>query len=129
MLFDVHGSSVDDNGGPVDAHLGHNDPRHVLVAVGDADIGVIVQTLCHRLHRVCYDLPRQERVAHALCAHRDGVTYADCIESTKEIVGSRGGYKERGDASSSSVGTRLPDHPKGSIFGTVLQIPFSADGP
>ena len=62
------GAAVDHDEGPVVARGGHDNAGHVLVAAGDADVGVVVLRAGHGLDAVGDDLARLEGVAHACFA-------------------------------------------------------------
>ncbi len=74
-------SSVDHDRGAIDPPHRHHRARHVLVAAGDRDVGVVPLSAHHRLDRVGDEVARLERVAHALGAHRDAVGDTDGVEA------------------------------------------------
>lgn len=65
------GAAVDHEEGPVVARGGHDDARHVLVAAGDADVGVVVLGAGDGFDAVGDDLAGLEGETHAW-----GVSYA-----------------------------------------------------
>jgi hypothetical protein len=57
-------ASVNHDGGSVDSSHGHDDTRHVLVATGQRDVGIVPLAAHDSLDRVCDDIARLQRVAH-----------------------------------------------------------------
>ena len=74
------GTSIDHDRRPVHATHGHDNTRHVLVAARNRDVGVVPLSTHDSLDRVGNQVPRLQRVAHALCAHGDAITDANGVE-------------------------------------------------
>ena len=75
-----HRAAAHEDRRDVEAHGGHEHPRHDLVAVRDAHHAVQAMGAQHRLDAVGDELARRERILHAAVAHRDAVIHPDGVE-------------------------------------------------
>lgn len=73
-------SSVDHDGGSVDSTHGHNNTRHVLVATGKRDVGVVPLATHDSLNRVGDDVAGLQGVAHTSGTVGHAVTDTDGVE-------------------------------------------------
>src|SRR4030095_12843003 len=55
--------------------------RHILVATGKRDVGVVPLTTHHRLDGIGDEITRLKREAHAVGPHRYAVTHTNGVES------------------------------------------------
>jgi hypothetical protein len=74
-------ATVDHQRRAVQARHRHHAARHVLVAARDGDQPVVPLRAHHGLDRIRDEVPRRQRVAHAVGAHRQPVTHADRVEA------------------------------------------------
>src|SRR5262249_43807589 len=67
---------------------GDETSRHVLVAAGEGDQRVVPLRAHHGLDRIGDQVPRLQRIAHAVGAHRDAVADTDGVEPHADHAGS-----------------------------------------
>jgi hypothetical protein len=73
-------ATVDHQTRPVHTAHGHDDTGHVLVASGNADVGIVPLSTHDSLDRVGDKITTLQRVTHALGAHADAVTDTNGVE-------------------------------------------------
>ncbi len=65
----LDGAAINEYRRTIQARHAHQQARHVFVTSADGDDAVMPHTAGHGLHAVGDDLPGNQRILHALCAH------------------------------------------------------------
>ena len=80
-------AAIDHDRRPIEPAHGDQAARHVLVAAGKRDIGVVPLGRHDGFDRVGDQVARLERIAHAVGPHRDAVADADGVETHADHAG------------------------------------------
>lgn len=87
----LNGTTVNHDAGTVDTTHGNGNTGHVLVATGQADVGVIPLTVHDSLNTIGNNLSALEGVSHTSGTHGDTIRDTDGVES----VGNKTGLGDR----------------------------------
>ena len=87
IMAGANRSAVDHQAGPVQPAHGDDAARHILIAAGDRDIGVVPLSGHDGFDRVGNEIAGLQRIAHPLRAHRDAIADADRIEAEADEAG------------------------------------------
>jgi hypothetical protein len=87
----LDGTTVNHDAGTVDTTHSNGNTRHVLVATGQADVGIVPLTVHDSLDTIGDNLSALEGVSHTGGTHRDTIRDTDGVES----VGNETGLSDR----------------------------------